>query len=150
MHAKAVGGLTRTGRANHQLCERHRSPTLPLSLSHLHWPRACKTLVWTLLFARKCGLEALQAQFKHSRRFSDIRSFSILLPTPFGERTTTMATKMVLYSYWRSTSTWRVRIALQLKNIPFEYRAINLLKGEQSSGTTPTTTPVLRAFRAHR
>lgn len=60
-----------------------------------------------------------------------------------------MATKMVLYSYWRSTSTWRVRIALQLKNIPFEYRAINLLKGEQSSGTTPTTTPVLRAFRAH-
>lgn len=38
---------------------------------------------------------------------------------------------MVLYSYWRSSCSWRVRIALNLKNIKYEYRAVNLLKAEQ-------------------
>jgi len=33
-----------------------------------------------------------------------------------------------LYSYWRSSSSYRVRIALHLKRIPFEYEAIHLLK----------------------
>ncbi len=32
-----------------------------------------------------------------------------------------------LYSYWRSSSSWRVRIALALKNIRYEYVPINLL-----------------------
>ncbi len=39
-----------------------------------------------------------------------------------------------LLSYWRSSSSWRVRIGLHLKAIPFEYRAVNLVKeggGEQ-------------------
>jgi len=35
----------------------------------------------------------------------------------------------VLYSYWRSSCTWRVRIALEWKEIPFEYRAVHLLNG---------------------
>ena len=41
--------------------------------------------------------------------------------------------KPVLYSYWRSTSPWRVRIALALKGIDYEYRAVHLLRdgGEQ-------------------
>jgi maleylpyruvate isomerase len=41
--------------------------------------------------------------------------------------------KLVLYSYWRSSSSWRVRIGLHLKGVPFVYRAIHLLKdgGEQ-------------------
>lgn len=39
---------------------------------------------------------------------------------------------MKLYGYWRSTSTWRVRIALNLKNIAYDYQPVNLLKGEQA------------------
>jgi maleylacetoacetate isomerase len=41
--------------------------------------------------------------------------------------------KVVLYSYWRSSSAWRVRIALNLKEIDYEYRAVSLIKGEQQS-----------------
>jgi len=38
---------------------------------------------------------------------------------------------MKLYSYWRSSSAHRVRIALHLKGIPFEYAEVNLLEGRQ-------------------
>lgn len=40
---------------------------------------------------------------------------------------------MKLYSYWRSTAAYRVRIALNLKQIDYEYKAIHLVKngGEQ-------------------
>nr|UOU03307.1 glutathione S-transferase zeta 4 [Brachionus rubens] len=43
--------------------------------------------------------------------------------------------KPILYNYFRSSSSWRVRIALELKNIEYEYRSINLIKdgGEQFS-----------------
>lgn len=43
------------------------------------------------------------------------------------------AERPVLYSYWRSSCSYRVRIVLAWKNIPYEYRAIHLLKngGEQ-------------------
>lgn len=33
----------------------------------------------------------------------------------------------VLYSYWRSSASWRVRIALNLKEIPYRYEAVNLI-----------------------
>jgi maleylacetoacetate isomerase len=36
-----------------------------------------------------------------------------------------------LYSYWRSSCSYRVRIALNLKNIPYQYCPINLLTREQ-------------------
>ena len=39
---------------------------------------------------------------------------------------------LILHSYWLSLATYRVRIALKLKNIPFEERAHNLIKGEQN------------------
>eukprot|EP00871_Galdieria_phlegrea_P004531 jgi/Galph1/5079/GphlegSOOS_G3692.1 len=41
--------------------------------------------------------------------------------------------KPILYSYWRSSCSWRVRIALSLKNVDYEYRSVNLIKdgGEQ-------------------
>lgn len=44
-------------------------------------------------------------------------------------------TKPVLYSYFRSSCSWRVRIALAFKKIDYEYRAVNLVKdgGEQHS-----------------
>ncbi|XP_039062680.1 glutathione S-transferase zeta class-like [Hibiscus syriacus] len=39
--------------------------------------------------------------------------------------------KLGLYSYWQSSCSWRVRFALNLKGISYEYKAVNLLKGEQ-------------------
>lgn len=36
---------------------------------------------------------------------------------------------MILYDYWRSSSAWRVRIALHLKRIAFERRVVNLAPG---------------------
>jgi maleylpyruvate isomerase len=36
---------------------------------------------------------------------------------------------MKLYSYWRSSASWRVRIALALKGLPYEYRPVNLVRG---------------------
>jgi maleylpyruvate isomerase len=42
---------------------------------------------------------------------------------------------VILYDYWRSSSAWRVRIALHWKGIAFERRVVNLIKdgGEQHS-----------------
>lgn len=40
---------------------------------------------------------------------------------------------MVLYNYFRSSTSFRVRIALHHKNLKFEYKPVNLLKGEQHS-----------------
>ncbi|XP_052767549.1 maleylacetoacetate isomerase-like isoform X2 [Mya arenaria] len=39
-----------------------------------------------------------------------------------------MAAKPILYSYFRSSASWRVRIVLALKGIDYEYRAVNLVK----------------------
>ena len=36
-----------------------------------------------------------------------------------------------LYSYHRSSASWRVRIALAHKGIAYEYAAVNLLEGAQ-------------------
>ncbi|CAN1157795.1 Glutathione S-transferase zeta class [Linum perenne] len=41
--------------------------------------------------------------------------------------------KLILYSFWQSSCSWRVRFALKLKGIPYEYRAVDLAKGEQFS-----------------
>ncbi|KAI4296119.1 hypothetical protein L6164_036104 [Bauhinia variegata] len=35
-----------------------------------------------------------------------------------------------LYSYWRSSCSYRVRIALHLKGLNYEYKAVDLLNGE--------------------
>lgn len=41
----------------------------------------------------------------------------------------------LLYGYWRSSSSYRVRIALNLKGIPYEQRIVNLVRegGEQKA-----------------
>ena len=36
-----------------------------------------------------------------------------------------------LYNYWRSSASWRVRIALGIKGIPYEYVPVHLVRGEQ-------------------
>ncbi|XP_065859430.1 glutathione S-transferase zeta class-like isoform X2 [Euphorbia lathyris] len=43
------------------------------------------------------------------------------------------STKLILYSYWQSSCSWRIRFALNLKGLSYEYRAVDLLKGEQFS-----------------
>lgn len=37
-----------------------------------------------------------------------------------------------LYGYWRSSATWRVRLALALKGLTYDYVPIHLVKGEQA------------------
>ena len=41
--------------------------------------------------------------------------------------------KLVLYSYWRSSSSFRVRFALAAKGLAYETVAVNLLRDEQST-----------------
>lgn len=38
-----------------------------------------------------------------------------------------LMTPIILYSYFRSSAAYRVRIAMLLKKVPFEYRAVHLL-----------------------
>ena len=45
---------------------------------------------------------------------------------------------MKLYSYFRSSAAYRVRIALNLKNIDHELVTVNLLKSEQQSDGVPS------------
>ena len=40
---------------------------------------------------------------------------------------------MILHGYWRSSASYRLRIALGLKGIEVEHRAVNLKRGEQFS-----------------
>lgn len=39
----------------------------------------------------------------------------------------------ILYDYWRSSASYRVRIALNLKGVEYERRPVNLLESEQKS-----------------
>lgn len=39
---------------------------------------------------------------------------------------------IVLHDYWRSSSAYRVRLALNLLGLPYERRPVDLLKGEQT------------------
>ena len=45
------------------------------------------------------------------------------------------ASDVVLYTYWRSSCSWRARIALQWKGVPYESRFVNLVAngGQQHS-----------------
>lgn len=44
-----------------------------------------------------------------------------------------MSDKIVLHDYWRSSSAYRVRIALNLLGLPYEARPVDLVAGEQRS-----------------
>lgn len=51
---------------------------------------------------------------------------------------------MKLYNYWRSSCSWRVRIALHWKRQPFTYLAVHLLKdgGQQKSESYTSLNPM--------
>jgi maleylpyruvate isomerase len=50
-------------------------------------------------------------------------------------------TRATLFGYWRSSSSHRVRIALNLKNLAYEYVPVNLLEGEQLGEAHRTRSP---------
>eukprot|EP00475_Leptophrys_vorax_P031662 TRINITY_DN4803_c0_g1_i1.p1 TRINITY_DN4803_c0_g1~~TRINITY_DN4803_c0_g1_i1.p1 ORF type:complete len:254 (+),score=72.09 TRINITY_DN4803_c0_g1_i1:176-937(+) len=52
--------------------------------------------------------------------------------------------EIVLYSYWRSSCSWRVRFALAMKKIPYKYEIINLVLdgGQQHSASYSQTNPM--------
>jgi maleylpyruvate isomerase len=49
-----------------------------------------------------------------------------------------------LYSYWRSSASWRVRIALAYKGIDYQYQAVHLMRdgGEQYAPDYKTVNPM--------
>lgn len=49
---------------------------------------------------------------------------------------------LTLYTYWRSSSSYRVRLALAAKNIPHATVTVNLLAGEQGSPEHLTRSPM--------
>lgn len=49
---------------------------------------------------------------------------------------------MKLFGYWRSSATYRVRIALALKGLDYDYEAIDLLAGAQKSEAYLKTNPL--------
>ena len=51
-------------------------------------------------------------------------------------------TNFKLYGYWRSSCSWRVRIALQAKGIACEHIPVNLLKAEQKGKEHQTRNPL--------
>lgn len=50
--------------------------------------------------------------------------------------------KIVLHNYWRSSASHRVRIGLGLKNLPFEYVTVNLIKSEQLADSHRSRNPM--------
>eukprot|EP00331_Platyophrya_macrostoma_P035680 CAMPEP_0176442142 /NCGR_PEP_ID=MMETSP0127-20121128/21628_1 /TAXON_ID=938130 /ORGANISM="Platyophrya macrostoma, Strain WH" /LENGTH=224 /DNA_ID=CAMNT_0017827077 /DNA_START=18 /DNA_END=692 /DNA_ORIENTATION=- len=60
------------------------------------------------------------------------------------EPTTYPKDKIILYSYHRSSASWRVRNVLALKGIKYEYSAINLLKDEQKGDEYAKLNPMKR------
>jgi maleylacetoacetate isomerase len=52
------------------------------------------------------------------------------------------APQLTLHGYWRSTSSWRVRIGLHLKGLAFAQRPVNLLAGEQRGAAHCALSPL--------
>ncbi|KAK6182941.1 hypothetical protein SNE40_010511 [Patella caerulea] len=55
-----------------------------------------------------------------------------------------MSAKPILYSYFRSSCSWRVRIALAIKGVEYEYKAVHLVKdgGEQHTEDFKSKNPM--------
>jgi maleylpyruvate isomerase len=51
---------------------------------------------------------------------------------------------MKLYSYWRSSASYRVRIVLHFKEVPFEYVPVNISSGQQQDSPEQVARNALR------
>eukprot|EP00835_Amoeboradix_gromovi_P000640 NODE_23_length_38171_cov_0.318108.p16 type:complete len:208 gc:universal NODE_23_length_38171_cov_0.318108:19422-18799(-) len=51
-------------------------------------------------------------------------------------------TQFKLYSYWRSSCSYRVRIVMNMKKLKYEYAAVNLLKNEQHDAVNLSRNPM--------
>ncbi|XP_973541.3 probable maleylacetoacetate isomerase 2 isoform X2 [Tribolium castaneum] len=62
-----------------------------------------------------------------------------------------MSGKPLLYSYWRSSCSWRVRIALNLKEIPYDIKPVSLIKtgGEQHTNEFREVNPMEQVPALH-
>lgn len=60
-----------------------------------------------------------------------------MVEEPYGAASSARApprfTGLKLYGYWRSSASWRVRVALALKGLPYEYAPVPLLQSEHTS-----------------
>lgn len=52
-----------------------------------------------------------------------------------------MTPRPILYHYWRSSSSWRVRWALRLKRVEHDLVAVNLLEGQQATAAHQARNP---------
>lgn len=62
------------------------------------------------------------------------------------------ASKPLLYSYWRSSCSWRVRIALKHKQIDYDYEPVHLVKegGQQKQQKYKELNPAgVRSIKNH-
>jgi maleylacetoacetate isomerase len=50
--------------------------------------------------------------------------------------------EFILHNYFRSSTSYRARIAMNLKNLSYEYTAVNLLKAEQLSAEYKKLNPI--------
>jgi maleylacetoacetate isomerase len=66
-----------------------------------------------------------------------------LYTCPVSTRERPMASDLILYSYWRSSAAFRARIALNLKGLHYETRAVHLVRdgGEQHSAAYAALNP---------
>jgi maleylpyruvate isomerase len=50
--------------------------------------------------------------------------------------------KLVLHSYWRSSASHRVRIGLGMKQLPYDYVAVNIVAGDQFADAYRAKNPI--------
>lgn len=60
-----------------------------------------------------------------------VRVFALREKEPSSQTNFFFWMQLTLYSYWRSSCSWRVRIALALKGLNYEYKAVPLLEKAQ-------------------
>lgn len=58
--------------------------------------------------------------------------------------------KLTLFTYFRSSTSWRVRIVLNYKGIPHDYKFIHLVKGDQKSEEYKKINPNAVLFYIYR